>query len=209
MDTYRIYADGAYKRALGCLAIGIVIINQTTNQTYNYSYTIETIKKINSNLAELYAIFYAVKQLIKDGNPEKVEICSDCQPVIQQINGLVKVKNEDIAQMILQLEEITNSIGNIQYNWIPRRHNTPAHMLCNEAIKDKMLQYKVKRLKVTPVNEHIYKVLSSSGNKDYIVDLINVTCTCPFYKNHRTTYRGKCKHIIAAEIQRSKNNSIQ
>lgn len=93
-----------------------------------------------NNFAEYTALILAlekVKQLIANNKvPEKILVFADSQLLVNQLNGLYKVKNSDIRENIMKIRILESEINiPIQYEHVYREQNTLADSLVKKALK--------------------------------------------------------------------------
>lgn len=134
--TLKIYTDGGAKGNPGPASIGMVFyadnkeifryredIGVTTNNVAEYSAVITAMSKLIRQLAD---------QMSKLRNIEKIEFYSDSRLLVNQVNGLFKVKNAKIREFIFKIRTLEQEIGlPIGYYLIPREKNRVADKLVN------------------------------------------------------------------------------
>lgn len=157
-----------------------------------------------NNIAEYTAVIRALEWLLANGyEKEAIEICSDSQLCIYQLQGIYSVHSPRIRPLYRKACELANRFKNLRFRWVPREQNEEADALSRKAYRQALLLdparlEKAKQLAplVRPAGNGRYIVPSQSSTKEYEVDIISSTCSCPDYRK-----RGvKCKHILAAEI---------
>ncbi|MEX2411037.1 MAG: ribonuclease HI family protein [Candidatus Paceibacterota bacterium] len=130
-----IYTDGGAKRNPGPASIGAVI-HLSEKQKKEYS---ERIGETTNNIAEYSAVIFALKKLKQlvgkdDAKKKYVEVRSDSQLLVSQINGEYKIKNEGMKEKFIELWNIKQDFKNVEFKHIPREENTAADRLVNEAM---------------------------------------------------------------------------
>lgn len=89
---------------------------------------------MTNNVAEYHAIIRALGWCYKNGHLEGVEVQSDSQLVINQINGLYSC-NADKLVLLLQRVRRAQEYVKATYTWIPREQNVEADELSRYAYK--------------------------------------------------------------------------
>lgn len=128
----QIYTDGGSKGNPGPGSIGIAFfLNGTKIDTYR-----EDIGYVTNNEAEYQALVTALekskKQIVKSKDITKMQCFSDSRLMVNQVNGLFKVKNAKIREFIFKIRSLENEIGlPVSYIHIPREKNKIADSLVN------------------------------------------------------------------------------
>lgn len=91
-----------------------------------------------NNYAEYSAMIAALKASMKY-NPDKIEIYSDSQLLVRQLNGLYRVKSKSLLPLYNEARNLVSSIGNVIIFYIPREKNREADALANKAVDQKAL----------------------------------------------------------------------
>lgn len=128
-----IHTDGGARGNPGPAAIGVVIaetnnliltrfgkrIGETTNNVAEYTGVIEALKKVKSLEKEI----------------EKIDFFLDSTLVVNQLNGLFKIKDEKLRNLLFQVRSLEQEVGgSIYYHVIPREKNEQADFLVNQAL---------------------------------------------------------------------------
>jgi Ribonuclease HI len=112
-----IYTDGAARGNPGSSASGFVALSsgEIIKEAIRYN-GIKT-----NNYAEYMAIILALRWCadnMADGT--EVELFSDSELVVKQINGIYKVKSEQLAKMHAAVKDAVRKIGQVSFANIPR-----------------------------------------------------------------------------------------
>ena len=128
-----VFTDGGSKGNPGPSAIGISIIKENT-EVVKYR---EDIGIATNNIAEYRAVIKAL-ELIKSNvsgfmlQVSEIVFHSDSTLLVNQVNGLYKVKNAKIREFIMQIRILEQEIRiPITYKYIPREKNFRADSLVN------------------------------------------------------------------------------
>lgn len=138
MNSMLIYTDGGSRGNPGPSAIGIVI---KTEQGEIIEKIFRKIGVTTNNVAEYQAVIYALEWLknnltMKQFNNETMfNFFLDSTLVVNQLNGLFKVKNGDLRNLLVKVRQLEQEAGgNIKYQYIPRAKNWEADLLVNQAL---------------------------------------------------------------------------
>ncbi len=133
MKTRRvvIFTDGAAKNNPGPAAIGAIIKDTQGN---NISTISQSIGKATNNQAEYRAVIAALEKAIALG-ANQVEIYSDSELLVRQINGQYRVKKASLKPLYQRVKHLQNQLEGFTITHIPGEENTEAHNLANLALK--------------------------------------------------------------------------
>lgn len=129
--TLYIYTDGGSKGNPGPSAVGIAFfLDGKRISTFRKDIGIGT-----NNEAEYKAVIQAlelVPELKKTYSFSSIQISSDSSLLVNQLNGVFKVKNENIRSFIFKIRILEQEINlPVLYRHIPREKNTLADALVN------------------------------------------------------------------------------
>lgn len=86
-----------------------------------------------NNDAEYRALIEALKQILNIKEINEIKFHSDSSLMVNQVNGLFKVKNGRIKEYIFKIRSLEQEINlPISYHHIPREQNVEADRLVNE-----------------------------------------------------------------------------
>jgi len=136
----KIYTDGGSKGNPGQASIGMIFyldnktifqhkekIGVATNNDAEYTALIKALEILNPKSQNPNKLLIANLQNIK-----KIQFFSDSKLMVNQVNGLFKVKNGKIKEYILKIRTLEQEINlPISYHFIPREKNTIADSLVN------------------------------------------------------------------------------
>lgn len=152
--TFVVHTDGGARGNPGPAAIGIVIEEITGGRppAVGNTKTIREIKKrigeTTNNVAEYVAVLEALKELKSqspapptgrsklnaEGNSD-IQFYVDSNLVVQQLNGIFKVKNPKLRELLLHIRVLEREIGReVRYAFIPREQNRRADLLVNRSL---------------------------------------------------------------------------
>ena len=91
-----------------------------------------------NNFAEYSGLVAALKASLKY-QAAHIEIYSDSQLVVRQLNGLYRVKSESLLPLHKEARILMSLLGNVAVFYIPREKNKEADALANKAVDQKIL----------------------------------------------------------------------
>lgn len=131
-EKVKVFVDGASKGNPGEAAIGIVITSidgQVICEEARY------IGLATNNVAEYVALIAALKILMDQKRIPEAYFFSDSALMVNQINGVFKVKNAGLMPLISEAQALRRRLPRFQIVHIPREQNRRADELANLAIK--------------------------------------------------------------------------
>lgn len=138
MNKIIIFTDGGARSNPGPAAIGVVVKSETGKLLASIS---KTLGEATNNIAEYQAVIAALewiknnKQQITDNKELTAQFFSDSKLVVHQLNGLYKIKEAHLRELLLKVRQLEQEMGgNIFYNLIPREKNWEADALVNKAL---------------------------------------------------------------------------
>lgn len=135
MPAITIHTDGGSRGNPGPAAIGVVIGDK------QYA---EEIGNATNNIAEYKAVIFALKKAKALFSKEKtqnatLQIKSDSELMVNQLNGKYKVKNKDIAALFVEIWNRKQDFSHVHFVYVPREQNKPADRLVNRALDGKLI----------------------------------------------------------------------
>ncbi|KKP43474.1 MAG: Ribonuclease H [Parcubacteria group bacterium GW2011_GWA1_33_6] len=153
MKKIIIYTDGGSRGNPGKAAIGVVFC-LPTGQAGNEKE--EIIKKfgeylgdnITNNEAEYQAVIFALKKFKavfgkKIAEVSDIEIRSDSELLVNQMNGKYKIENEKIQKFFIEIWNLKIDFQLVKFKAIPREKNKEADRLVNEALDGQLSSQKL------------------------------------------------------------------
>ncbi|MFC1932466.1 ribonuclease HI family protein [Chloroflexota bacterium] len=126
-----IFTDGVSKGNPGPAAIGATIKNEQGKIIATIS---QSIGKTTNNQAEYRAVIAALEYAIRLG-ANRVDMRSDSELVVRQLNGQYRVKKVHLKTLYQQVKQLLSQLEGYTINHIPREQNTEADRLANIALK--------------------------------------------------------------------------
>ena len=124
-----IFTDGTAEPNPGPAAIGAAIKDEQGKLIASIS---QSIGRATNNQAEYRAIIAALEKAIELGADE-VDIRSDSELVVKQINGRYRVKNAALKSLYQQVKQLQSQFKYFTITHIPRRQNREADNLAGKA----------------------------------------------------------------------------
>jgi ribonuclease H / adenosylcobalamin/alpha-ribazole phosphatase len=126
----RLSTDGGARGNPGPAAYGYVL--ETDDGTVLAAHG-ERIGVATNNVAEYRALIAGLEKALELGVDE-VEVVSDSELLVKQMNGEYKVKNAALQELSRQATRLARKIGDVAYTAVRREHNEFADRLVNEAL---------------------------------------------------------------------------
>jgi len=125
-----IFTDGASRGNPGPAAIGVTIKDKRGKLIPFIS---QRIGRATNNQAEYRAIIAALEEATRLG-AKHVDINSDSELVVKQINGEYRVKKATLKPLYQQVKQLQGLLQAFTITHIPRRQNIEADKLANKAL---------------------------------------------------------------------------
>lgn len=146
MKKIIIYTDGGARGNPGPAAIGAVFCNEKGQVIREYSEFLG--EKITNNEAEYSAVILALKkfkalfgkELAKNS---EIEIKSDSELIVKQLNGEYKILEPKIQQLFLELWNLKFDFKNVKFKLVPREKNKEADKLVNQTLDKELKSQKL------------------------------------------------------------------
>jgi ribonuclease HI len=126
----RLFTDGGARGNPGPAAFGYVI--ETEDGTVLAAHG-ETIGVATNNVAEYSALIAGLAKAAELQIPE-VEVVSDSELMVKQMQGVYRVKNEALRELSLQAARNARAVGKVTYTAVRREENKLADQLVNDAL---------------------------------------------------------------------------
>ena len=141
MNKVIIYCDGGARNNPGPAAVGVIVadlrgLNADLRWKREYS---EFIGQATNNEAEYRAVIFAlkkVKQLIgkEKSKNSKIEIKSDSELLINQLNGQYKIKEKNLVPLFIEIWNLKQDFADTEFVQVPREKNKEADRLVNQEL---------------------------------------------------------------------------
>jgi ribonuclease HI len=132
-----IYADGGARGNPGPAAVGFVVLDQDKKVLDRCK---RKIGRATNNVAEYQAVIDALRWLA-DKRPEtvsSVRLFLDSQLVVNQLNGIYKIKNSGLRNLIVRVRQQERRLDTpVTYHHVSREKNRIADRLVNLALDQK------------------------------------------------------------------------
>jgi ribonuclease HI len=126
----RLYTDGGARGNPGPAAYGFVLEAEDGTVLAAEG---EPIGIATNNVAEYRALLAGLARALELQVPE-VEVVSDSELLVKQMNGEYRVKNEALRGLSIEAARLARQIGSVSYRAVRREQNTLADRLVNEAL---------------------------------------------------------------------------
>jgi len=137
MKKITIYTDGGSRGNPGKAAIGVVFCNERGQIIKKYGEYLGD--DLTNNDAEYNAVIFALKKFKAlfgkaIAKTSEIEIRSDSELMIKQLNGEYKLENEKIQKFFIEIWNLKIDFKSIKFKHIPREKNKETDRLVNEAL---------------------------------------------------------------------------
>jgi ribonuclease HI len=127
--VWTIHTDGAARGNPGPAAFAYVIERPGEPPIEEMGH----LGKTTNNIAEYTALVRALEHAHKLGG-KRVVLHSDSELMVNQMNGVYKVKNPGIRPLYDEAKELTRKFDSVKIRHVYREQNSRADALCNEAL---------------------------------------------------------------------------
>ena len=137
MKKIIIYTDGGSRGNPGKAAIGVVFCNEKEQPIKKYGEYLGD--NLTNNEAEYQAVIFALNKFKalfgkKIAHISDLEIRSDSELLVKQINAEYKVEDEKIQKFFMEIWNLKIDFKSVKFKSIPREKNREADRLVNEAL---------------------------------------------------------------------------
>jgi ribonuclease HI len=132
LDEAKIYTDGGSRGNPGESACAYAICNMDGSVVEKSGYYMGT---ATNNQAEYFGFKKGLERA-RDLGIDKISLFSDSQLVVNQMNGLYKVKNQELAPLHAEVKEIASSFGRVTFTYVPRELNKIADAEVNRILDE-------------------------------------------------------------------------
>ncbi|OGV89004.1 hypothetical protein A2Z41_02545 [Microgenomates group bacterium RBG_19FT_COMBO_39_10] len=136
---FLVFADGGSRGNPGSAAIGFVVKDKMGRTIYQQG---KYIGKTTNNVAEYQAVIEALKWLVNKSkfSVGGVQFFLDSKLVVNQLNGLFKVKEVKMRNSIIKVRQLERELERgVSYQLIPRKENSLADTLVNQTLNKRLL----------------------------------------------------------------------
>lgn len=126
----RLFTDGGARGNPGPAAYGYVLEAEDGTVLAAHG---EAIGVATNNVAEYRGLVAGLEKALELHIPE-VEVVSDSELLVKQMNGEYRVKNEALRALSLEASRLARRIGKVTYRAVRRERNVLADRLVNEAL---------------------------------------------------------------------------
>jgi ribonuclease HI len=126
----RLSTDGGARGNPGPAAFGYVL--EAEDGTILAAHG-ETIGVATNNVAEYRALIAGLEKAVEVG-VDQLEVVSDSELLVKQMQGEYRVKNENLRPLAVQASRLAREIARVRWTSVRREHNELADRLVNEAL---------------------------------------------------------------------------
>jgi ribonuclease HI len=139
-NTLKIYLDGGSRGNPGEAAIGFVVYGSDGKEIWRSG---KSIGKATNNYAEYMALVEALRWISENidnyrvGKNKSVEIYSDSELVVRQINSLYRVRDPNILPLFEEARGMIEKLGCVELKHIKREENKITDWIVNRVLDKK------------------------------------------------------------------------
>ena len=130
LEKVTISTDGASQHNPGPAAIGATIKDEQGKLITSIS---QPIGQATNNQAEYRAVIAALESAISLG-ASQVDMYSDSELIVRQINGRYRVKNASLKPLYQEVKQLQNQLKGFTITHVPREQNREADSLAGKAL---------------------------------------------------------------------------
>lgn len=130
----RIFSDGASRGNPGPAGAGAVVL-RTDGEVVARCGKFLGVR--TNNFAEYTGVIIGLETALRLGADE-VELCSDSELLVRQLQGRYKVKHESLKPLHGKVKELLGRFAKVSVQHVPRNQNKLADEMSNRAIDEKM-----------------------------------------------------------------------
>jgi ribonuclease HI len=130
LEEAKIYTDGGSRGNPGDSACAFVILDMNNNVVEKSGYYMGM---ATNNQAEYYGFKKGLERA-RDLGINKISLYSDSQLVVNQMNGIYKVKNQELAPLHEDVQTLARSFEKISFSYVPRELNKIADKEVNRIL---------------------------------------------------------------------------
>ena len=138
-----IFCDGGARGNPGPAAYGFVVKDEGAIVKEGNGY----IGVATNNVAEYTAIIEALKWLKSHKKGEDLQFFMDSLLAASQLNGIYKVKNAKMRELLVKVRELENEFSKITYQHVPRDQNKEADKQVNLALDQRSGKFEARSTK--------------------------------------------------------------
>ena len=127
-----LYTDGGSRNNPGPAAIGGVAFDDKNIEVFKFT---KYLGQKTNNQAEYLGLIEGLKKSQEVGAKE-VNCFLDSELVVKQLNGLYKIKHEELKPLAFEVKELLNNFEKVTFTAVLREKNKIADKLVNEALDE-------------------------------------------------------------------------
>jgi len=124
---YKLYSDGGSRGNPGEAACGCVLFK---NEKKLVDFDAKYLGIVTNNQSEYLGLIMGLNLAVKHGVKE-LEVYLDSELAVKQMNGIYKIKNENIKKYKKEIDTILPKFDKIEFRHIRREFNTHADKILN------------------------------------------------------------------------------
>ena|SRR3989338_5238230 len=132
----RLYTDGGSRGNPGPAASGAVIFSLNDGEEgQELATATHYLGTATNNQAEYTAVIIGLKKA-KELAAKEVDVVMDSELAVRQLNGIYKVKNEDLAKRFMEIWHLRQDFDQVTFRHVARAKNKRADALVNKCLDE-------------------------------------------------------------------------
>jgi ribonuclease HI len=132
----RLYTDGGSRGNPGPAASGAVIYAvKDGEEGKELATATRYLGKETNNQAEYTAVIIGLEKA-KELGAKEVEVVMDSELAVRQLNGIYKVKNEELAKRFIEIWRLRQDFAKVTFRHVERAKNARADVLVNKCLDE-------------------------------------------------------------------------
>lgn len=133
MEKLLLFTDGGSRNNPGPAAVGFVLKTESGQVLQKGGKFLGT---ATNNEAEYHALLEGLAAA-KEFNPQSLICFLDSSLVVNQLNGLFKIKEARLRQLIFEVKKLEKEFASVCYQYVPREKNREADAIVNQILDEK------------------------------------------------------------------------
>ncbi|MFZ2494188.1 MAG: reverse transcriptase-like protein [Candidatus Saccharimonadales bacterium] len=126
------YSDGGSRGNPGPSASGYVLMDERGEIVYEGG---AYLGHTTNNVAEYQAVYLAMQKALEHG-ATMIDMRMDSQLVANQMNGIYKIKKQELAVIHHRIQELSSQFEKVSYTYVAREYNKLADGMVNKVLDE-------------------------------------------------------------------------
>ncbi|MCO5568211.1 hypothetical protein L7F22_021907 [Adiantum nelumboides] len=135
--AHSLYFDGAYKRKVDKVSLGISIQDENGQKVFGKGLLVENTH--SNNEAEYAALALGLERCVSMGI-KQLNVFGDALLLIKQVHGTWTCRNQSLVPRLRRVKELMKRFKAIQLYHVPRKGNQEADALASEHLQEELMK---------------------------------------------------------------------